>query len=121
MPVETEYALRQTYSVTTDGNGNGSVVVGPSQAFTRWKLTRYSVVATLPTGGQVIFTLYRGTSSQGQVIDFTRQGWGDTSDQNEISLSPGEYVTGVWSGTTPGTAASLTIEGTNYVRGKRSY
>lgn len=120
--IETEYALRQTFFTTIGSNLSGSVTLGPTQAFTRWKLTRYSVLATKNASGvNCTFTLYRGASASGQVIDFTQQGAGDSSDANDVELSPGEYVTGVWTQAQSGSQAQITIEGSIFVKGQRSY
>lgn len=122
MTGETEYVLYQVINTTADGSGNASITVGPTIAHTRWKLERYSVKATGVTGGIVSFTLYRGATAGGQVIDSTPyQGQGNTSDGNNVDLYPGEYVTGVWSGASPGSACSFTIQGQQYVKGRRSY
>lgn len=118
---ETELVLYLTFPITLDSNGGGQVQCGPAQAFTRWKLTRYSVTSTQPTAGQTVFTLYRGDPNRKQVVDFTGQGWGDTSDGNDVNLKPGDYVTGVWVGGVAASVATLTIEGSIFVAGKRGY
>lgn len=120
--LETEYALYQTFTATANASGTATVVLGPSAAYTRWELTRYSVVAVQNDPSvNVVFTLYRGSQAQGNVIDYTVQGYGDTSAANDVNLTPGDYCTGVWSGLTPNSSASITINGSIFVRGKRSY
>lgn len=120
--VETEYALYTTVFATATAAGVATVTLAPAAAYTRWKLTRYSVVAVQASQSVISsFTLYRGPSAQGQVIDFTQQGWGDTSAANDVDLYPGQAITGVWTNLLVGSTAQLTIEGSQYVRGRRSY
>jgi hypothetical protein len=119
---ETEYALRLTFSVTVPAGGTATLTFGPAAAYTRWKLTRYSVVAVQSSASVISgFTLYRGALVQQQVIDFTQQGWGDTSSANDVELYPGEICTAVWTNLLVGSTAQITIEGSNYVKGQRSY
>lgn len=124
--VETEYVLRQTYSaIFANGVARTPLPIGPTAAYTRWVLTRYTIATSLkvtpyPTGN---FTLFRGDPALGFQMDYTQQFQGDTSGANDVELGIGDYVVGVWTGTSAfnGTVATITFDGKVYVRGRRSY
>lgn len=117
---ETEYVLQQSFTTTINASGTGSVTVGPAVAYTRWKIARYSVQAA---PNACLFVLYRGDPAQKRILDNTPAGGNDTSGSNEITLYPGEYITGVWTNATPGATAIFTIEDPSkqFVKGQRSY
>lgn len=124
--IETEYVLRQSYTATFNAAGIATTQqIGPAAAYTRWKLTRYTIVTALqlpayPVGN---FTLYRGDPALGFQLDFTQKFMGDPSAANDVELGVGDYVVGVWTGTTAfsGTTATITFDGSIFVKGKRSY
>jgi hypothetical protein len=118
--IETELALRQTFAATFDANVTASVLIGPNAPYTRWVLTRYSVVCPTINGG-VTFTLYRGDPSQGNVLDTTLRGARATSSANDIELTQGQYVVAQWTNGVVGQAAQITIEGSIFAKGWRGY
>lgn len=122
--IETRYALRQSYPATFVAGVARTLQIGPSAAYTRWVLSRYTIITSsqltvYPSGN---FVLYRGDPALGFQLDFTQRFMGDTSSANDVELSVGDYVVGVWTGpaTFTGTA-TLTIDGSIFVKGRRSY
>ena len=118
MVVETELQLSKVQSVTLDAKGYGEVRIGPSKPGERWKVT---IMNTANDGSlQPIHKVFRGPAGHGQQLDYTRSGKGDTSP-TEIELRTGDYLTATWSGGTVGSQSMFTVEGIQYLVGKRAY
>ncbi len=99
---------------TLDGNGAGSVVLGPVPAWERWSIARV-VVATTSTSDDPIPSaiVYLGTEAGGRRLDATYTGNSDTADfATPIDLAAGYFLTVVWAdGPTTGVTAVAELYG----------
>lgn len=118
MPIETEYRLDESFSVTIATGGTATrQSVGPSRPGERWEITNMSVSGTSPAKLQV----FRGNSTdRSKQIDVTVTAQADTSD-SKTTLRNGETISFLWTGGTVGATMSVHIEGSRFVPGQRAY
>lgn len=95
-------------TVVLDGNGAGTVTVGPTKAGQRWQVIRYTT-----TGASATEPHLAVSRASADVIDTTLRGNGDTSEwTNPVVLWAGESLTFTYTGGTPGAAMTVYLEGT---------
>lgn len=103
--------LSESVSVVLDGSGNGTVKLGPSNSFQQW-VPSNAACAVSSNNAEPVFVLYNGTPGNANRIGGTYTGSNDNTDISGVTLFPGSYLTGVWSGGDPGATATLSIQGT---------
>lgn len=113
---ETVTLLAQSRTATVSGSGTASVEFR-NGGISRWKIKLMNVNNPGALAGRC--TVYRGEANAGRQLDFTSKGT-DVSDA-DIELKPGEFITVVWSGCTPGTVLTFRIEGDDIYKGRRAY
>ncbi len=102
--------LLKSGSVTLDATGTGSVVVGPERGGERWTVTRIAITCT--SALQTTVKLYRNIISTTTLLFGSDAGNNDVaSGDPPLELPPSGKVVLVWSGGTPGSVASLVLEG----------
>lgn len=103
-------------TVTLDANGNGSVVLRPSNAHESWTI-RSTVVRTTTAVKNPVFQDFVGASGivGGQAVDTTYTGNNDSSD-TIIEINEGSFLTAVWTGGDVGAIASVAVRGTRTQR-----
>jgi hypothetical protein len=118
---DTQLSLGVAASVVLDGNGNGSVTVGPSMSAERWEVT--SVVVTIPNATLIpTATIYNGPIGNSNRIAFTYVGSGDTAGGgNSVVLGSGQFLSVEWIGGDSLATATVTLQGNRYLRGQRAY
>jgi len=105
------YPLSEGASVTLDANGNGTVFLGPTNSFQKWKPTS-AACSVSSNVKEPTFYLFNGrTTDQSRRIGGTWTGSNDSDDLNGIILYPGSVLTGVWSGGDVGATATLSLTG----------
>jgi hypothetical protein len=105
-------SLRNSYSVTLDGNGDGTVQAGPSSPGEQWQLAIASVsVSTNVAEAQC--KIYIGAdTTQPNYADGTLSGsTGDSTDRVSYPLNTGQSIWAVWSGGDSGSTATLVLQG----------
>lgn len=101
--------LVETFDVTFDSNGNGTVYMAPNIYGTYWTVKRVSTTCTTPLTKQVTFQLYRNTLTDGMGGTYSGQ---NDSDDMDMEIGYGERLIGVYSGGNPGDTGSVTVVGT---------
>jgi hypothetical protein len=95
---------------TLDGSGNGTVQFDgprPGQTYTINQVSVFIPNSTkIPT-----FNYYHGAAVPQNFISGTVTGNQDTDSIPNTVLHPGEFLTGVWVGGTPGSVASMVVSG----------
>jgi hypothetical protein len=103
-------------TVVLDANGNGTVTIGPTIPGTAWQV---SGVGVLVNGGVAVnvptFTLYNGGPAPGNFLGGSYTGSNDSDTGLAITLTPGQILTGVWSGGDPGASATMSVNGTQTI------
>lgn len=102
--------LNESSSVVLDGNGNGLVRVGPSNASQQWVPSNAACSVDSNTK-EPVFVLYNGSPSNANRIGGTYTGSNDNTDVSGVTLYPGGVLTGVWTGGDAGARATLTVQG----------
>jgi hypothetical protein len=102
--------LNESVSVTLDGNGNGTVRLGPSNASQQWVPSNAACSVTSNVS-EPIFVLYNGSASNANRIGGTYTGSNDNTDVSGVTLYPGSVFTGVWTNGDPGATATLSLQG----------
>ena len=92
--------------VVLDASGAAVATIAAPGAFTRLQLTRVSVVGA----ARANVAMYRGGAYDPNYLDGTDAADNDTSEL-ALALYPGEYLTFVWSGGTPGARMTANVEG----------
>lgn len=100
--------LVETYTVTFDGNGNGTVIMAPKVYGHSWHVTRIATTCTTPNTQQVTFNVYRNTQSNSVGGTYLAQ---NDSDDTDLTLKYGERLIGVYTGGRSGDTGSVTIIG----------
>lgn len=103
--------LNEAQSVILDSNGNGTVTLGPDNAFQQWIPTNAACSVSSNTS-EPVFVLYNGSAGNANRIGGSYTGSNDNTDLNGITLYPGSVLTGVWTGGDAGATATLSIQGT---------
>jgi hypothetical protein len=102
-------------SVVLDVNGNGTVTLGPTIPGTTWNVTAQAVLVNNGVATNVpTFLLYNGAVSPGNLLGGSYTGSNDSADF-AVTLTPGQILTGVWSGGDAGMLATLSISGTQVI------
>lgn len=114
-----EKRLRLDKSGSGAFNASGiATVVLRNNGLSRWVIRNTAVTTT--SDRQTACKTYRGADVDSNLIDATRVGNARSSD-TVVEVNPGEYVTAVWTGGTPGTIATVIVSGDDYHRGLRAY
>lgn len=102
---------------TVDANGNATVMLGPARSRDTWQVKLVAVDCAGST--EALCSVYVGPNASAPYLrDTTLTGAsGDSTDAAAGTVRPGEYVTCVWSGATPGTRARMVITGSKLVAG----
>lgn len=99
-------------SVTLNGSGNGTVSIGPTNAFQTWKPSN-AACSVSSNSNEPVFVLYNGPSTDPATrIGGSYTGSNDNTDLSDIVLYPGTVLTGQWIGGDPGATATLSLTGT---------
>lgn len=114
--VETELALLKTLRGTFNASG---IAEASAQvpANTRWKIRLFSTTTT--STRQTTCTIRRG-SVDGPQLDFSVTGNGDTSS-TDIDMGQNQTLYVRWTNGTTSANASLNVEGSEYIKGRRGY
>jgi membrane peptidoglycan carboxypeptidase len=105
------FPLNEIAQVVLDGSGNGTVTMGPTNAFQCWKPSN-AACAVSTNVKEPTFTLYSGRAgSNANRYGGTYTGSNDNTDISGMVLYPGSVVTGVWTGGDVGGLATLTLSG----------
>ena len=105
--MSSSWPLSSGASVTLDGAGAGSVVLGPGRPSEHWSVTRYTTSGASTT--EPSLQVFRGAG----MIDTTKRGNADVSEQTiPIALHAGEALTFTYTGGTPGAVMVIYLEGT---------
>lgn len=111
-------ALQTTATVVLDGDGNGSVNIGPGTGV-MWQLATASVQVSSAVAEPVCAVSLGSPSNAGTLMDATYTGSQDSTDRvSAVPVYPGATVWAVWTGGDPGATATLTLYGT-YENGYR--
>lgn len=112
-------SLTATASAVLDGNGNGTVEVGPAVPGEVWSPASTSVTCTgsIPATGSPTVFIYAGNGiSAATFVDST---YNVTSAASSLisgqKLYPGQQVFAVWSAGPPNQTATLVVSGTRQV------
>lgn len=121
----TTYALQPpllTAIIGADGVGTTSSI-GPTVAGESWNVARYSVslrhsTIDAPRGK---LSVYKGFVSPANLIDYTPDGDGATSENNSINLMLGETIIFQWTDATVGAIGTVNMSGERSIPGRRGY
>lgn len=105
--------------VVLDGQGDGVVTLGPELPGTSWNPASCGVKVT-PTSTTTVseFFLYLGGVSDENFIGGTYTGDINSSAVTlPAPLTPGQILTGRWTGGNPGATATLTLSGQQTIGG----
>jgi hypothetical protein len=104
--------LRNSYSVTLDSGGNGTVQAGPSSPGEQWQLAIASVSVS-SNASEAQCKVYLGAdTTQANYADGTLSGsTGDSTDAVSYPLNPGQSIWAVWAGGDAGATATLVLQG----------
>lgn len=97
--------LAVSRSVTLDGAGGGTASLGPQTYRENWNVTRMSTSGNSATPPAL--TVKRA----GFLIDSTRYGNNDTTDNIALDVKHGETLTIAYEGGTPGAIMTYYLEG----------
>lgn len=114
---ETKIQLGRSASAVFNASGVATAVLS-NGGLSRWQITNTAVSST--STKQTKCTTYRGPAAPSNQVDFTRVGNGRSSD-TQIPLASGEFLTVVWENGTPGTVATVTVIGDEFLQGRRIY
>jgi hypothetical protein len=106
-------SLRNSYSVTLDSDGNGTVQAGPSSPGEQWQLDIASVSVSTNTSEAQCKVYIGADTTQASYADGTLSGsTGDSTDRVSYPLNPGQSIFAVWAGGDSGSTATLVLQGT---------
>lgn len=112
-------SLAVSASITLDGNGNGTIEVGPNVPGEVWHpgSTSISCGGPIPVSGTPTLFIYAGNGiSNATFIDSTYNVTGASSSMIAgKSIYPGQNVYAVWSQGPPNQVATLAVNGTRQV------
>lgn len=109
--------LNEGKSITLDGSGNGTVLLGPTNVFQTW-VPSMAACNVSSNNSEPTFILYNGKSSSPlNQLASTYVGSNDVAGLAGVTIYPGGYVTGLWKGGDPGATATLILTGDNQIPG----
>lgn len=97
-------------STVLDSNGNGVVILTPSNAHEDWTITN-TVVQVSSDNNEPQCRTYVGAATTNNIQDTTYTGSNDSSN-TVITVSAGTYFQVVWAGGDVGAVASVSVSGT---------
>ena len=110
--------LKKAGKVTLDSNGNGTVTLGPDNAWQRWDVTGIVVktsqsATSTPVPQAEVFV--NATTSPANSEGATSSGNNDTFN-GATEVGPADNLNIVWSGGISGSVATAIVTGTRYTR-----
>lgn len=114
--IETEYPLTEQRSATFDAAGVAQIQgIGPSTPFERWEID--STQCSSPSVLQSRLEIF-DNSAMTRLVEGTYSGNLDNTN-TVFKLRPAQKLYYRWSLGTPGALATVTLNGTRYVKGNR--
>lgn len=101
--------LYETKTATVLADGTATVQLQPLRAFENWFISRMTISST-STALVPTLKVYRGSVNPSQLIDGTYTGTLNQSD-TAIDLPNGQAIIAQWTGATPGTTCTFTVQG----------
>lgn len=95
-------------SDTINAAGAATVKLGPQGGWQAWRVSRISVSINSSEDGAEC-RVYAGEPNDASLLLGTYTGALDTASGEPITLQPGEFMTIVWAGGTPGNLASVAL------------
>lgn len=101
--------LNKSGNAVFNSSGVASVVLGPATYSEKWEIKKL-VVSSTSTALKPQVLVYRGGVMAANMVDGSRSGDQDVSDTSIVLFAP-ESLTFQWTGGTPGTSVTATVEG----------
>lgn len=114
--IETEFPLSQQATAVFDANGLATIdAVGPSTPFERWEVTSTNTSTT--SVAQTKLEIH-DNSARSRLVEGSYSGNLDTSNTVfKVPANSGLYYR--WTGGDPGAIATITLDGSRFVKGNR--
>lgn len=105
--------LQQSVTITLDGSGNGTAVLGPSVVREYWTPNAAAVSVAPPVTREAQCNLYVGTGAipTNQLGATFMGSTGDTCGFGEFQMVPGQSIIAKWTGGDANKQATLTVFG----------